>query len=111
MELLEIVPTELRGTLRLVGELDISNAERVQARLEQELASAGERTLDTTELSFIDSQGIRMLIALGEQATVMGSVMVVLNCSPGVRRSLEVAVPQGIPGVEVINPETCPCFL
>jgi anti-anti-sigma factor len=106
VELLEIVPTEVPGTLRLLGELDISNVERVQARLEQELASTGALTLDTSELTFMDSQGIRMLIVLGEQATAMSSVVVVLNCSPGVRRSLEVAVPQGIPGVEVICRDT-----
>jgi anti-anti-sigma factor len=106
VELLEIVPTEVSGTVRLVGELDISNAERVQARLEEELASAGALTLDTSQLSFMDSQGIRMLIELGEQASAMDSVVVVLNCSRAVRRSLDVAVPQGIPGVDVMDPET-----
>ncbi len=106
MELLRIVPTEVPGTLRLVGELDVSNVELVQARLEQELASAGALTLETSEVSFMDSQGIRMLIALGEKATGMGSVIVLLNCSKPVRRSLDVAVPQGIPGVDVTNPDT-----
>jgi anti-anti-sigma factor len=106
VELLKIVPIEVRGTLRLVGELDVSNVERVQARLEQELASAGALTLDTSEVSIMDSQGIRMLIALGEKATAMSSVIVLLNCSKAVRRSLDVAVPQGIPSVDVINPDT-----
>ncbi len=69
MDLLKIVPTEVTGTLRLVGELDISNVERVQARLEEEFTDNQHLTLDTSELAFIDSQGIRMLIELGEEAT------------------------------------------
>jgi anti-anti-sigma factor len=103
MELLQILPTEVPGTLRLVGELDISNVEPVQARLEQEFTEHQRLTLDASELAFMDSQGLRMLIALGQAATVRSSVILVLNCSKAVRRSLDVAVPQGIPGVEIVD--------
>ncbi len=106
MELLRIVPTEVPGTLRLVGELDISNVEAVQARLEEELVACGYLTLDASDLAFMDSQGIRMLIVLGEQAGTRGSGIVVLNCSKAVQRSLDVAVPQGVPGVELLRTDT-----
>jgi anti-anti-sigma factor len=106
VELLEIVPTEVLGTLRLVGELDISNVESVQARLEEELVACRHLTLDTSDLTFMDSQGIRMLIVLGEHAAARGWTISILNGSKAVRRSLDVAVPQGIPGVEVINTDT-----
>jgi anti-anti-sigma factor len=106
VELLEVVPTEVPGTLRLVGELDISNVERVQAHLERELASAGALTLDTSELTFMDSQGIRMLIELGQQALLRDSVILVLNCSEAVRRTLDVAFSHAIPGVELVRADT-----
>jgi anti-anti-sigma factor len=106
VELLEILPTEVPGTLRLVGELDMSNAERVRARLEQEMADNRQLTLDTSELDFIGSDGIRMLIMLGEQAVTSGSVVLISNCSKAVRRSLDVSVPGGIPGVEVVDAGT-----
>jgi anti-anti-sigma factor len=106
VELLKIVPTDVPGTLRLVGELDISNVESVQARLEEELADNGRLSLDTSELAFMDSQGIRMLIMLGEQALAQESAIVILNCSKAVRRSLDVSVPKGIPGVELVKTDT-----
>lgn len=106
VELLKIVPTDVPGTLRLVGELDISNVESVQARLEEEFADNGQLSLDTSELTFMDSQGIRMLIMLGEQALAQESAIVILNCSKAVRRSLDVSIPKGIPGVELVKTDT-----
>jgi len=106
VELLEIVETDVPGTLRLIGEVDLSNVERVQSRLEREFAENRQLTLDTSEVSFIDSHGIRMLIALGEEATAQGSAILIMNCSKAVRRSLEVSVPGGIPGVEVVERDT-----
>jgi len=99
--LLRIVPTGIPGTVRIVGELDISNVEEAQARLEQELLNGQHLTLDTSELAFVDSQGLRMLIVLGRQAAAQGSVISLLNCPNQLKRVLDVAVPQGIPGVEV----------
>jgi anti-anti-sigma factor len=105
-ELLRIMSTDVRGTLRLVGELDVSNVERVHAQLGEELVACQQLTLDASGLTFMDSQGLRMLIGLGERAGARGWSVRLLNCSKGVRRTLDVAVPQGIPGVEVIDPET-----
>lgn len=105
MELLGIVPTEVPGTLRLIGELDIANVKQVQARLEEELRLDQQLTLDAAELSFMDSQGLRMLIVLGEQAAANGSAILILNCSKAVRGLLDLSVPNGIPGVKVLKPE------
>ena len=105
MELAKIVPTDAPGILRLVGELDASNVEGVHARLEEEFADAGHLIVEMSELTFSDSQGIRMLISLGERAGAEGSVILILNCSQRLRRSLDVAVPGGIPGVEFDDPD------
>jgi len=48
-------------TLSLVGELDLANAETLAAQLEQ--AAVGELVLDMSELEFIDSTGIALLVA------------------------------------------------
>jgi anti-anti-sigma factor len=103
VELFSLEQADEPGFFRLVGELDIANTESVQARLEKELERSSALTLDTTDLTFMDSQGLRMLIQLGEQAQKQGSTIKVVNCSRQVRRLLQVAVPQGIPGVEVIE--------
>jgi anti-anti-sigma factor len=103
MGLFSLEQADKPGSFRLIGELDIANAEAVQSKLEGELELSGALTLDTTDLTFMDSQGLRMLIRLGAKAQEQGSTIEVLNCSRQVRRLLQVAVPQGIPGVVVIE--------
>jgi anti-anti-sigma regulatory factor len=62
--------------------------------------------VDASELSFIDSQGIRMLIELGAIAEREGFSVRLLNSSRQVRDVLDLAVPDGIPGVEIIHEGT-----
>jgi anti-anti-sigma factor len=106
MELLR-VEQEIRGptTHRLIGELDASNVPQVTARLQDEFRRAGHLTVDTSEITFMDSQGLRMLIVLGEEATQAGTTVMVVNCSKQVKQLLAVAVPTGIPGVRIVDPE------
>jgi anti-anti-sigma factor len=103
VELFTLEQADEPGFFRLVGELDMANTDAVQARLQEELERSGALTLDTTDLTFMDSQGLRMLIQLGEQAQKQGSTIKVANCTKQLRRLLQMAVPQGIPGVEVIQ--------
>ena len=49
-------------TLALAGELDLANAETLSAQLEQ--TKDGELVLDLSELEFIDSTGIALLVAM-----------------------------------------------
>jgi anti-anti-sigma factor len=92
-------------TLRLIGELDASNVPEVTARLQDELRRAGHLTVDTSEITFMDSQGLRMLIVLGAEATQAGTTVTVVNRSKQVKQLLGVAVPTGIPGVEIVDAE------
>jgi anti-anti-sigma factor len=52
---------EPRG-LRLVGELDLSNVDQLNAALEPEVQRGGEIALDVAGLSFIGSAGVQALI-------------------------------------------------
>jgi anti-sigma B factor antagonist len=101
MKLLRLEKGEGSASFRLIGELDSSNVPEVTAELQEELRRADQLTLDTSGLTFMDSQGLRMLIELGREASQRGSSVTVINCSRQVRRLLEVAVPTGIPGVEI----------
>lgn len=60
--LLDIRRTGQPRAFRLIGELDISNSERLAAALDGELEGQGDITLDLSELTFIDSSGIRVLL-------------------------------------------------
>jgi anti-anti-sigma factor len=102
VDLLRVVPTG-PGAFRLEGELDLSNVQTLRRALEEELRQGHRLVLDAAGLSFIDSQGLRLLIDLGKQAADQGSTVRLLNCSRPVRQVLDVAVPQGVPGVDIVN--------
>lgn len=101
MEPFRLEPGRQRGSFRLVGELDIANVAVVQVRLEEELGDAGTLILDASDLEFMDSQGLQMLIHLGEQAENRRETVHLVNCSRQVQRLLAIAVPDGIPGVDI----------
>jgi len=96
-----VVEGEEPGSLSLIGEIDMSNLDPLVERFESELASGHALTLDMAGVSFMDSQGLRMLIRLGRLAVERGLAPVVLiDPSDPVQRVIRVATPGGIPGVE-----------
>ena len=103
VNLFRLQPEDGEPSFRLIGELDIASVAETEATLSQALQDESKLVLDTTDLRFIDSQGLRMLIRLGEQARRRDTSVTVLNCSNAVRRLLKTAVPSGIPGVQVID--------
>ena len=60
--LLDIQQTGQPRAYRLIGELDISNADALSQVLDRDLDGPGDITLDLSELAFIDSSGIRVLL-------------------------------------------------
>ena len=60
-------------------------------------------TLDVSDLTFMDSQGLALLIHLGEEAKKREETIRLVGPSSQVRRLLDVAVPGGIPGVEIVQ--------
>jgi anti-anti-sigma factor len=62
-----------RARLRLIGELDIDTVRRVQDAVEELRARAvGEIVLDLSELTFVDSSGLRLFIVLDQRADSEG---------------------------------------
>ena len=103
MELLRLEKGEGSGSFRLIGELDDSNVPQVTTRLQDELRGADQLTLNASDLTFMDVQGLRMLIELGEEAAERETSVTLINCSRQIKRLLDVAVPTGIPGVEIVE--------
>jgi anti-anti-sigma factor len=103
MELLRLEEGQDRASFRLIGELDSSNVSEVTTRLQDGLRGADRLALDTSGLTFIDSQGLRMLIQLGAEAARRGTSVTLINPSKQVKRLLDVAIPTGIPGVEIVE--------
>ena len=90
---LEIITEERDGQTRLalVGELDIASA----PQFEQGVASAesdtpGVLVLDLRKVAFIDSTGLRALIAADERARSAGRRLVIVRGTPAVERVFNV---------------------
>lgn len=75
--LLEIRETGQPRAFRLIGELDISNAETLSAVLDREVEEQGDISLDLSELTFIDSSGIRVLLRAMDELNGRGKIVLV----------------------------------
>jgi stage II sporulation protein AA (anti-sigma F factor antagonist) len=92
MPSLDVTTEQHAGQTRvvLVGELDIANAEGLERELNAvEDNLSGALVLDLRRLEFIDSTGLRTLIAADERARSAGRRLVVVRAPNAVARLLE----------------------
>ena len=89
MRLLDL-STETEGTtvrVALTGELDISGASRVEQELERiEQDQPATLVLDLRELAFMDSTGLRVIIAADDRAREQARRLVIVRGSETVQR-------------------------
>ncbi|HET6449534.1 MAG TPA: STAS domain-containing protein [Conexibacter sp.] len=92
MKLLELT-TETEGPtvrLSLTGELDIAGAARVEQELERiEREPPATLVLDLRELAFMDSTGLRVIVAADERAREQARRLVLVRGSATVQRIIE----------------------
>ena len=76
--------------IALVGELDLDGAERVTQELQRAEATDARRiVLDLSNLEFIDSSGIRLIIAADARSRMDGDRLVVIRGPQAVHRVFE----------------------
>jgi anti-anti-sigma factor len=96
--LLDIAPTE--GGYRLSGELDMASADDLRTAL-----SGWDRTgtleLDVSDLRFMDSSGLRVLLEVVAEGTGNGGTIVLLHPTSQVQKVLDISLPGGTRGLEV----------
>jgi anti-anti-sigma factor len=88
----EVEPDRAAVRVRPIGEIDLATAPLVEAQL-TELWSVGFRqiVLDLREVSFLDSTGVRLLLAWHSHSAADGMLFGVISGPPAVQRVLEVA--------------------
>jgi anti-sigma B factor antagonist len=80
-----------RAVVGMEGELDMANAPLLQAKVEStELASAKTVVLDLQQLTFLDSTGLRVILAARELCWRRGQEFAVTPGSQQVQRLLSV---------------------
>jgi anti-anti-sigma factor len=88
----EVEPYRAAVTVRPVGELDLATVAVVEAQL-GDLWSVGFKriVLDLREVCFLDSTGLRMLLAWDVRGSENGMTFSVIAGPPKIQRVLEVA--------------------
>ena len=82
-----ITKTEQSLTAKLVGRLDTPSAQEVSQKLEPLMENADkELILDCTEMSYISSSGLRILLSLRKQAATKGGKVAILNINDEIRQ-------------------------
>ena len=96
--LLNITPSE--GGFKLDGELDMASADELRTALIG-WDGTGALLLDVSELRFMDSSGLRVLLEMvGSRNGSEGSI-VLLHPTSQVQKVLDISIPGGTPGLEV----------
>lgn len=88
-----------RRTLRLRGELDMSTAPALMARLEPLCGVPGDVVLECDELSFVDSQGIRTFLRAAR--ALPEGTLVLRRPQREVRKLLDMVRIQDFPNIAV----------
>lgn len=85
------LPIPGTGLLRITGELDAYSAELIEQQVRQTLAPGFDRlVLDLSDLEFIDSTGIRLLIHVITQKQHPSDIVVLSPHAITARRALEI---------------------
>jgi anti-anti-sigma factor len=87
-------------SLRVAGELDVLNAELLASRLRALSDSPGDIILDISELAFVDSRGLQVLIETAQRLETNG-VLILKNPQSVVANLLDVTQAERLPGLRV----------
>ena len=84
-------PTPHGAVLTAVGVLDIATTPELRTRLDEALADGPDAlTVDLTDVTFIDSSGLRSLLGASRRADERSGQVVLRSPSPAVQRLLEI---------------------
>jgi anti-anti-sigma factor len=102
-DLLQVLPTGTPRSVRLVGELDASNADLLLDTLQEELTAGGDLELDLSGLGFLDSMGLRsfLRIALALEGT---GRLVLRGPRRSVARTMELVGLEKVPNIAIVAP-------
>lgn len=94
-----MVDITLQGeVIWLEGEIDMSSADELRSVLMEH--GTGPLILDASNLTFMDSSGLKVLVEAAASRNGSGS-LVLRRPSNSVRRLLDITVPHGVEGLDV----------
>lgn len=95
-------PTTSPPGFRLVGEVDLSNASRLSEILLGAVQAGGDITLDLSEVTFMDSTAIQVLLRAGKRIEGRGRLVLY---RPGtlVQNVLKLIKADQLPGLDIVE--------
>jgi anti-anti-sigma regulatory factor len=81
-----VVRASGNGSVRLIGQIDLTNGDAIADALHREWTTPGSATVDVAELQFIDLYGLRALALLSD--IPLGRPIRLDNVRPGLRKLL-----------------------
>jgi anti-anti-sigma factor len=88
--------------MRLIGELDASNADELLDTLQPQLDQPGDLVLDLSGLSFIDSMGLRSFLRIATTLETSGK-LILDSPQRSVARTIELVGLERAPNIAVIG--------
>ncbi|MBC3797195.1 STAS domain-containing protein [Acetobacterium tundrae] len=83
--------TEQATMISIKGEIDIYSIGKFRELIEKKIATqAPQIILDCTELSYMDSTGMGVLIELRNKAKEMGQKIIMMNPRPNIKKLLNI---------------------
>jgi anti-anti-sigma factor len=79
-----------KAVVRVSGDVDLVSCHDLRRALDEALEASPHTVVDFTELSFIDSSGLSVLVEAHKHARDRGGVFVVRNPTPMLRRLLDI---------------------
>jgi len=77
-----------RVVVRLNGEIDLSNVDGLEARIDEAISGVGEVVIDLTAIDFIDSRGLRLLKRVSAVVAGRDGTLVVVAPASSIARSV-----------------------
>ena len=87
---IQIVHSERGDRVALIGQIDLANARETESALIDAASDGGPLTLDLLGLTYLDSQGVAMLLRLAERARLNGGSLTLANPQNMVRRVVQI---------------------
>jgi anti-anti-sigma factor len=97
-------PTTSPPGFRLVGELDLSNASQLSEVLLRAVQAGGDLTLDLSEVTFMDSTAIQVLLRAGKRIDGRGH-LVLYHPGTLVQNVLRLIKADQLPGLKIVEEE------
>jgi anti-anti-sigma factor len=101
-DLLQVLSTGEPRTVRLIGELDASNADDLLDALRPHLDDGGDVVLDLSDLTFIDSMGLRSFLRIATGLENSGK-LVLDSPQRAVARTMELVGLDRTPNILIIG--------